>query len=138
MKFQVFFTLLSVALAKPTPGGLFSGGWGHGLSSLDLFHQPTFSVAQPSYTVAQPVVHAAPVIQAAPVVHAAPVAVAKPATSYASFQQIVHPVSVAQPVVHAAPVAIAQPVVHAAPVVQTIAQPVVQKYLSLGSYGHGW
>ncbi|XP_026752831.1 serum response factor-binding protein 1-like [Galleria mellonella] len=112
----IFFALLSAATAKPRPGGLISPWSAPSYSPVSVVQQPTVAVAQPA-VVAQPYVHAAPVI-------------AKPAaTSYASFQQIVHPVSVAQPVVHAAPV-ISQPVVHAPivsqPVVQTVAQPVVQ------------
>ncbi|CAH0726733.1 unnamed protein product, partial [Brenthis ino] len=121
---MVLFALLSVAAARPKPGYL--GGWDSGLDighgALTLEHAP--------------VLQAAPVIHAAPVVHAAPVAVAKAATSYSSFQRVIHPVAhhvVAQPVVHAAPV------IHAAPVVHTVAQPIIS-HGSIGGYGygHGW
>ncbi|CAH2230126.1 jg19598 [Pararge aegeria aegeria] len=97
---------------------------------LDLGHAP-IAYAQPALTVA----HAAPVYQAAPVVHAAPVAIAaKAATSYSSFQRVIHPAVahqvVAQPVVHAAPAVVAQPVVHAAPLTLS--------HAPIASYGHGW
>ncbi|XP_069359905.1 cuticle protein 70, isoforms A and B-like [Maniola hyperantus] len=136
MRSLVLFALLSVAAAKPKPGGLLGGlgGWDGGLS---YGHAP-LTIAQPALTVAH-----APVIQAAPVVHAAPVAIAaKAATSYSSFQRVIHPAVahqvVAQPVVHAAPV-VAQPVVHAAPL--AISHAPIASYGSIGSIGsigHGW
>ncbi|GBP32392.1 Neprilysin-1 [Eumeta japonica] len=102
--------LCAVAAATARPGGLYDP-WGAGAA-----------------VVAQPVVKSVAVAQ--PYVHApATVAVAKPATSYSSFQQVVHPVSVAQPIVHSAPV-ISQPIVQAAPIVHApapaIAHSVVQ------------
>ncbi|XP_039757398.1 cuticle protein 70, isoforms A and B-like [Pararge aegeria] len=127
MRSLVLFALISVAAARP--GGLLGGlgGWDAGLS---LGHAP-IAYAQPALTVA----HAAPVYQAAPVVHAAPVAIAaKAATSYSSFQRVIHPAVahqvVAQPVVHAAPAVVAQPVVHAAPLTLS--------HAPIASYGHGW
>ncbi|KAL4715794.1 hypothetical protein ACJJTC_006373 [Scirpophaga incertulas] len=108
MRSLILIAFLSLASAKPKPGGI----WGQPAV------QSVSYVQQPAVAVAQPVVHAAPTVYAKPA-----------ATSYASFQQVIHPVSVAQPVVHAAPV-ISQPVVHAPvvsqPVVQAVAQPVVQ------------
>lgn len=75
------------------------------------FKRFTYSVYFLIFQIVHPVQH---------VVHAAPVV----------SQPIVHAPVVSQPIVHAAPV-ISQPLV------QTIAQPVVQKYISAG-YGHGW
>ncbi|RVE42835.1 hypothetical protein evm_012510 [Chilo suppressalis] len=131
MRYLIFVALISLASAKPKPGGI----WGApAVSPVSYVQQP---VVSQHYAVAQPVVHAAPAA-----------VIAKPAaTSYSSFQQVIHPVAVAQPVVHAAPVysqplvhapvAVAQPVVHAAPV---ISQPVVQTYAQpyVSSVGHGW
>nr|XP_034833048.1 cuticle protein 65-like [Maniola hyperantus] len=151
MRSLVLFALLSVAAAKPKPGGLLGGlgGWDGGVRNI-LIYRPSLTIAQPALTVAHapviqaaPVVHAAPVVQAAPVVHAAPVAIAaKAATSYSSFQRVIHPAVahqvVAQPVVHAAPV-VAQPVVHAAPL--AISHAPIASYGSIGSIGsigHGW
>ncbi|XP_045773649.1 cuticle protein 63-like [Maniola jurtina] len=134
MRSLVLFALLSVAAAKPKPGGLLGGydGWDGGLS----YGHGALTIAQPALTVAH-----APVIQAAPVVHAAPVAIAaKAATSYSSFQRVIHPAVahqvVAQPVVHAAPAVVAQPVVHAAPL--AISHAPIASYGSIGSIGHGW
>ncbi|CAH2090136.1 unnamed protein product [Euphydryas editha] len=139
---SVLFALLSVAAAKPAPGYL--SGWD--APSISFDHQPlTISHAAPVYQTVQaaPVIQAAPVVHAAPVIHAAPVAVAKAATSYSSFQRVIHPVAhkvIAQPVVHAAPV-VAQNIVHAAPVVaQPIVHgaPIISHATYADSYGHGW
>ncbi|CAH4031699.1 cuticle protein 63-like [Pieris brassicae] len=140
MRAFIFFALVALASAKPTPGFLSGYGGYEGLGgygALSLGHESALTFAQPAISVAH-----APVIQAAPIVHA-PVAVAHaPASSYSSFQRVIHPsthaVVQAAPVVHAAPVAIAQPVIHAAPALApaVISHAPLATYAS--SYGHGW